>query len=98
MAIIFQLIQSPYLLHFRLIAIFFCVERQLCLPKFHILQILGGGAHILSIVLILGIFGTYLWQLPRLLSFWCLLNLGLEHLGLFGKTSDQLLWRTIPRI
>ena len=91
MAIIFQPIQSPYLLHFRLIAIFFCVERQLCLPKFHILQILGGGAHILSIVLILGIFGTYLWQLPRLLSFWHLLNLGLERLGLFGKTSDQLL-------
>ena len=98
MAIIFQPIQSLYLSHFRLIVIFFCVERQLCLPKFHILQILGGGAHILSIVLILDIFGTYLWQPPRLLSFWHLLNLGLECLGLFGKTSDQLLWRTIPRI
>ena len=91
MAIIFQPIQLPYLLHFRPIVIFSCVERQSRLPKFHILQILGGGAHILSIVLILGIFGTYLWQLPRLLSFWPLLSLGLECLGLFGKTSDQLL-------
>ena len=98
MVIIFQPIQLPYLSHFRLIVIFFCVERQLCLPTRHIRQILGGGAHILSIVLILGIFGTYLWQLPRPLSFWHLLNLGLEHLGLFGKTSDQLLWRTVPRI
>ena len=98
MAIILQLIQLPFLSLFYLIVIFFCVERQLCLPTRHIRQILGGGAHILSIVLTLGIFGTYLWQLPRLLSFWCLLNLGLEHLGLFGKTSDQLLWRTVPRI
>ena len=96
--IIFQPIQSPYLLHFRLIAIFFCVERQLRLPTRHIRQILGGGAHILSIALILGIFGTYLWQLPRLLSFWHLLNLGLECLGLFGKTNDQLLRGLVPRI